>query len=106
MLLTAGFGCIILASCMYFIDMLGYKRIMYPAVVFGSNAITMYCLSDVLAGLVFYGGHWNLNLTVMEFIRSGGYSSEFASMWYAVLFVAINFIPAWLLYRFKIFVRL
>ena len=84
-LLTAGFGCIILASCVYFIDMLGRKRLMYPAVVFGSNAITMYCLSGILAGLVFYGGPWSLNVKVTEFIQFGGYSKEFAGMWCGIV---------------------
>jgi len=104
-LLTSGFACLILASCVYFIDMLGNKRVMYPTVVFGSNAITMYCLSGILAGTFFYGGDWKLNVKAMEYIQSGGYSKEFASLCYALLFVAVNFIPAWLLYRFKIFLR-
>ena len=104
-LLTSGFACMILASCAYFIDMLGYRRMMYPAIVFGSNAITMYCFSSILAGLIFYGGSWNLNLETVAVLQDAGYSKEFASLCYALFFVAINFIPAWLLYHFKIFVR-
>ncbi len=105
-LLTSGFAGLILASCVYFIDMLGHRKIMYPAVVFGSNAITMFVLSGVLASLIFYGGDWKLNTKTMEFIISCGGSKEFASMCYALLFVAVNFIPAWLLYHFRIYVRL
>ena len=105
-LLSSGFACTTLAACVYFVDMLGQKRIMYPAVVFGSNAITMFCLSGILAGLFFYGGHWKLNANYMAAVTQAGYSQEFASMCYAMLFVAINFIPAWLLYHFRIFVRL
>ncbi|MCL2304789.1 MAG: DUF5009 domain-containing protein [Planctomycetaceae bacterium] len=104
-LLTSGFACLILASCVYFVDMLGYKRIMYPAVVFGSNAITIYCLSSILAGLVFYEGTLRFNYEMMNIITQAGYSNEFASMYYALFFVAVNFIPAWLLYYFRIFVR-
>jgi len=104
-LLSAGFACTILAACVYFIDMLGYKRITYPAVVFGSNAITMFCLSGILAGLFFYGGSWKLNIATMSVMTNAGCSPEFASMSYALLFVAVNFIPAWLLYHFKIFLR-
>jgi len=105
-LLSSGFACTTLAACVYFVDMLGQKRIMYPAVVFGSNAITMFCLSGILAGLFFYGGYWKLNANYMAAVTQAGYSQEFASMCYAMLFVAINFIPAWLLYHFRIFVRL
>ena len=104
-LLTAGLGCIILASCVYLIDMLGRKRLLYPAVVFGSNAITMYCLSSLLAGLVFYGGDWRLNVEAVHSLTHAGYSAEFASLWYALFFVAVNFLPAWLLYRSRVFLR-
>jgi len=104
-LLTAGFACIILASCVVYIDMLGRKRLLYPAVVFGANAITMYCLSSILAGLVFYGGTWKLNVEGMRFLIGAGYSTEFASMYYAMAFVTVLFIPAWLLYHFRIYLR-
>ena len=104
-LLSAGFACMILAACVYFIDMLGYKKMMYPAVVFGSNAITIYCLSCILACLVFYGGVLNLNVKTMLAITNAGGSEELASLCYALCFVAVNFIPAWLLYYFKIFLR-
>jgi len=104
-LLSAGFACMFLAACVYFIDVLGYKRIMYPATVFGANAITMYCLSCILACLVFYGGSLNLNVEAMAILTNAGCSAELASMCYGLFFVAVNFIPAWLLYYFKIFLR-
>ena len=104
-LLTSGFACTILAACVYFIDILGHKRILYPAVVFGSNAIMMFCLSTILAGLIFYGGYLRFNIEMMTVITKTGYSKEFASLWYAVFFLVVNFIPAWLLYHFRIFVR-
>ena len=39
-------------------------------------------------------------------LRTAGISPELASLVYALLFVIINFIPAWWLYRKKIFIRL
>jgi predicted acyltransferase len=126
-LLTAGFASIVLASCMYYVDILGRKRLMYPAVVFGSNAIMIYFLSGILASLIFYGGNWDLNIKVMQYITNSeysqkivgfcswlgpafvtdtGFSKELASLCYGLLFVAANFIIAWIMYICRIFVRL
>jgi len=112
-LFSAGLSCTILAACTYYMDVLGRKRLLHVAVVFGCNAIAIYCLSDILS-LFLYGnhlglwGHAGINYLVMDWllVNVPGCSAKFASMAYALLFVCVNFIPAYILYKAKIFIRL
>ena len=104
-LLTSGFACLALAACLFYVDLLGHKKIAYVPIVFGCNAITMYILSDLLI-VFFYGGESGWNTQTMNWMIAQGASAKLASMVYGLLFVAVNFIPAWLLYRMKIFIRL
>lgn len=104
-LLTSGFACTGLAACMFFIDMLGFKSWGYVPIVFGSNAITIFALSGMLA-MFFYGGEFKWNVQVMNALIEQGFSEKFASFAYAAFYVAVNFVPAWILYRFRIYVRL
>ncbi len=103
---SSGFACTVLAASIYFVDMLGFKKCAYIGIVFGCNAIAIYCLADIL-GPFFYGGPENgLNHTVMNWLIAHGTSAKFASMAYALMFVGVNFIPAWILYKLKIYIRL
>ena len=79
-----------------------------PGIIFGANAITVYFLADVWA-LVFYEakfGGSSLNERFVQASGGAGADLRFASLLYALLFVGVNFIPAWLLYRKKIFIKL
>jgi len=106
-LITSGFACMGLGACLYFVDILGHKRLLHFAVILGCNAITIYCLSDILSWF-FYGGSWGLNMQFINWLtaQSSCFTKEFASMCYGLLFVAVNFIPAYILYKCKIFIRL
>jgi len=101
-LFSSGFACMVLALAIYFVDILGYKKYAYIGIVFGCNAITMYCVADTLSPFFFSG----LNHTVVDAFVALGASPAFSSMTYSLIFVAINFIPAWILYKKKIFIRL
>jgi Kef-type K+ transport system membrane component KefB len=76
--------------------------------IFGTNAITVYFLADIWA-LFFYvlkiGGAL-LNEHFVSYFSDFEPSPQFWSMIYAVLFVMVNFIPALILYRKKIFIKL
>ena len=112
-LFSAGLSCTILAACTYYMDILGRKKALHVAVIFGCNAIAIYCFADVLR-LFLYGNdfglwsHSGVNHLVMDWLLANvpGCSGEFASMAYALLFVCVNFIPAYILYKAKIFIRL
>ena len=115
-LFSSGFACTVLASCFYYMDILGRKRLLHFAVVFGCNAITIYCLAAVM-GMFLYGNHFGffgaesgggLNDCVMNWLLTNvpGCTAKCASVTYALLFVCVNFIPAWILYKLKIYIRL
>jgi predicted acyltransferase len=107
-LVTSGFGALLLGALYFRIDIKGYKRWTMPGVIFGANAITTYFLADVLA-LIFYRlkfGDMPLNDLVVNGLINAGMRAELASWLYAVFFVAVNFIPAYILYRKKIFIKL
>ena len=107
-LVTAGFAALVLGAMYFRMDILKNKFGSSVGVIFGSNAITVYFLGDVLS-LLFYGiklGDHSLNEHVVDMLINNSVSPKLASMLYALFFVCINFIPAYLLYKKKIFIKL
>ncbi len=106
-LYTAGFATLGLATCILVVDMWGYARWTLLGRVYGANAITSYVLAGMLV-VVFYGirfGGVSLNEWFMNGMTSIGFDPKFGSMLYAVIYMLIIFIPALILYRKKIFIR-
>ena len=88
--------------------MKGYTHGTKPGIIFGANAITVYVLGDIFAGF-FYGlkfGGESLNIHFFNVFTSIGLGEKFVSMIYAILYVCIIFIPALIMYRRKIFIKL
>lgn len=107
-LLTSGFAALLLGALYFVVDILGRQRGTGVGVMFGANAITVYVLADIFA-LVLYGtvfGEVPLNEQAVNALISWGFAPKFASMLYALFFTAVNFIPAYILYRKKIFIKL
>jgi predicted acyltransferase len=107
-LVTSGFAALLFGALYFLIDIKGYTRGTRPGIIFGANAITIYFMADVWA-LFFYEmkmGSLTLNEHFIRVLTNAGSSPELASLLYALLFTGINFIPAWWLYRKKIFIRL
>jgi predicted acyltransferase len=105
---TSGIAYMALGAFHYLVDMKGYTHGTKPGIIFGANAITVYVLGDVLAG-IFYGikiGGASLNMHFFNLFTSIGFGEKFTSMLYAILYVCIIFIPAVILYRKKIFIKL
>jgi len=106
-LYTSGLGTLALATCILIVDMWGYKKWTFLGVVYGANAITSYVLAGVLT-IVFYGlriGGSSLNEWFMSGMTTVGFDAKFASMLYAIIYMLIIFIPALILYRKKIFIK-
>jgi predicted acyltransferase len=106
-LYSAGLGTLGLAACILVVDMLGHKRWTFLGRVYGANAITSYVLAGMLTS-VFYGvrfGGASLNTHFMEAATGIGLNPKFASMCYAILYMLLIFIPALILYRKKIFIK-
>ena len=107
-LLTAGPAFSFLGAFYYWIDIKGNQGGTKPWIVFGSNAITVYVLADVLS-LLFYTwplGKASLSDRFMTATMDAGMMPELASLIFASLFVGINFIPAYLLYQKRVFIKL
>ena len=107
-LVTSGFGAMMLGAVYFIVDMLGRKKGTRPGIIFGANAITVYVLADIFA-LLFYeikiGGN-TLNGYFFDAFTSIGLGPKLVSMIYALIFVCINYIPAYILYKKKIFIKL
>lgn len=107
-LVTSGLGALLLGALYFIIDILGHKKGARPGIIFGANAIAVYVLADVLA-LFFYRAEFGglpLNELAVNQMVQWGTKPELASWLYALFFVAINFVPAYILYRKKIFIKL
>jgi predicted acyltransferase len=107
-LVTSGLASLTLATSLYLIDVLGYQKYAKPWVIFGSNAISVYVLAGLL-GYLFYGGHFNgvsLKTLFMNLFTGMGLEPKFVSLVAALLYIGILFIPAWILYKKKFFIKL
>ena len=107
-LYTGGLATMGLTACMLIIDVWGYKNWTRLGRIYGANAITSYVLAGMLT-LVFYHDIWwgvSLSESFMEGTTGIGVSAKLASFLYAVIYMLIIYIPAYILYRKKIFIKL
>jgi predicted acyltransferase len=88
------------------------RAAMWPWLVFGSNAIVVYVMSDLvvdLSYLIKVPDHGRLT-TLWSWIYvhgfSHGRSTELTSVAFAVFVVAVCFVPNWMLWRRRIFVKI
>jgi predicted acyltransferase len=115
-LVAAGYSLVVLTLSTFMMDVWGWgtgrsRALVYPWLVFGSNAIVVYMFSELLPGI----------LDHVSVPTSSGQRVPLAELWrslyngipnpgwqafaFSVSFTAICFIPGWLLYRKKIFVK-
>ena len=107
-MLTSGMASMTLAATIYIVDMKGHQNWANFGIIYGMNAITVYVLGDLLS-LIFYGlkiGSLPLNDLFFNAVTSVGVAPKIASMVYSLMYVGINFIPAYILYKRKIFIKL
>jgi predicted acyltransferase len=102
-LVTAGLAMHGVAMCYWLIDVKGVRRWATPMVMFGSNAITIFVASGLMAKML---GRWKVGDGTMSasgwFYRHGLASwagEKPGSLMYAVLFVLFWLIPAAIMYR-------
>lgn len=106
-LVTSGIASMILGATYYVVDIRGFARWTRPGIIFGANAIAVYVLADLLA-LIFYVlpiGDETLNIHLTNAFTNIGLPPKVSSCFYALLFVCINFIPAYFLYKKNIFIK-
>jgi predicted acyltransferase len=111
-LFAAGCTLLLFTICYSVIDLKQWRgRWMSPMIIFGSNAITAYMVSELLAS-VLESIHIDCGGTLMN-LKVCAYTSffqhivtpSFGSLIYSLTFVAICFIPNTLLYRNRIFLK-
>jgi predicted acyltransferase len=83
-------------------------RWFYPAVVFGMNALAAYIFSELFAsllGAVRLSSGLSLQKWLYQPLAAYIPDPSIAALSYATLFVAACFVPPWLLYRRRIFLK-
>ncbi len=111
-LFTAGCALICLAACYWVSDVKLHRGIWTkPFVIFGTNAIAAYVLADLIASslLSLRVQHGQRAITLQDYIYRVAFSHiaprELASLAYSLAFVLVCFLPIWLMYRKRIFLK-
>ncbi len=107
-LYTSGLAAMTLAAAMFFIDLLNYRRGTSFGIIYGANAITAYVLAGILSSLFYRIPFWGLSLNrhFVSGLSEIGLEPKLASLMYALIFVAVIFLPVYILYKKKIFIKL
>lgn len=109
-LYMAGLDCMILASLYFLVDILSVKKWATFAKVFGSNAIAAYLVSEFIYDIIYFkvgGVHGtSLNDIIIKAVIPSGLSLEMISFIWALLYVVLCFIPVYILYKKKIFLKI
>ncbi len=117
-LVTAGWSLALLALAYWAIEIKGLgktnrgKASIWPWLVFGSNAIVAYMISELLPGalrMIQFGSgkmrtnpllwvHWHVFIHI--------HNTGWRAFLFSVAFTAVCFVPVWIMYRKKIFVKI
>ncbi len=106
-MVMGGMATLTLAASIFIVDLRGYQKWTFVGRVFGANAITAYVLSGILTSF-FYSDRFigvALNQVWMEAIPEIGIAPKMPSLLYALIYTAIIFIPTYILYKKKIFIK-
>lgn len=108
-LLTAGLALHFLAMCLWLIDLRGRRAWAWPFVVLGSNAITIYVAASTcakcLAVIRLADNKTTLKGWLYEHVCASLAGPLNGSLLYALVYVSLWLIPAIVLYRRRIFIK-
>lgn len=99
-LFTAGLAAMTWATLSYIMDVRGNNKWATLAIAFGSNAIVAYAIGSMLPSLIQSVNDWYVNSFII-----GSAHPKFASMIWAICIIILCFIPIWILYKRKIFIK-
>jgi predicted acyltransferase len=109
-LYAAGWSLLILAAFWFLVQVRGYRRGTWPLLVFGTNAIAAYVLSELMAaclGHVPVGAHSNVLRWTAEHVAALMPSyPALGSLAYSLLYVLVCWLIVLPLYRKKIFIKI
>lgn len=111
-LVAAGYSLALLTLTYWAVEWKGWRKgWTWPWLVFGSNAITAYMISELLASALsairLQEGVRRVGLQVYLFQHSFAHIPDpgWAAFAWSFSFTAVCFVPAWLLYRNRIFIK-
>ncbi len=82
-----------------------------PFIVFGTNAIAAYALADLASSLLFnvHVHFGRRSITLQEYVYRAAFGAvsprEFASLLYSIVFVCLCWLPIYVMYRKRIFLK-
>ena len=104
---TAGLAMLSLMVIMIIVDKPGCQRLMEPALVFGSNAITAFILSTMLDPVRWWAVKGiSINGLIMNLLSWFSLSAKNAALVCAIIYAFVVYLPLYFLYRKRIFIRL
>jgi predicted acyltransferase len=112
-LVAGGYSLALLTFAWFTIEQMGWRKgWTWPWLVFGSNAIAAYLFSELTPGIlenikIASGPNFHPNLNAWIFIHVFAHvpNPHWAAFAYSVSFTAFCFLPVWILYRKKIFLK-
>ncbi len=111
-LLTAGLGLQLLAICFWLVDIKGVRRWAKPFLIFGTNALAIYFLSELFSRLISLvtftradDSRVDLQTFVYEHLFASWASPKCASLLFAICMVLLWLGVAAILYRKRIFIK-
>lgn len=108
---TAGFAMVVLAVCYWLADIKGWRKWATPFLVFGMNAIAAFTFATFVAkcSVVFHVTAGGVRTTWHGYVYDRFFeplaSPYNASLIFALFFVALCWLPMWLLYRRRVFIK-
>ncbi len=116
-LVAAGWSLLLFALTYWAVEQRGWgksgwsKRLLWPWLVFGSNAIVVYIISDLLEGAIGLvpftasGHRYDALSYLYDHVFVPISDPGWRALAYSVFYALVCFLPVWLLYRRKIFVK-
>ncbi|MBV8630955.1 MAG: DUF5009 domain-containing protein [Silvibacterium sp.] len=117
-LFAGGWSLLLLAFSIWVVDILrapegrpdsaGRSKVFMPFLVFGTNAIVAYVFSELLAGAIgnIQVGAGNLQQWLYHATAAVVPDAAFASLLYSLGFVAFCWVPVYLLYRKRVYIKI
>jgi len=111
-LVAAGYSLALLTGVYWAVEERGWRtRWTWIWIVFGSNAIAAYMFSELLPGVLhnipfmYNGGRTDVIAFVSDHVFARIPDPGWAAFAYSVSFTAVCFVPVWMLYRRRIFLK-
>jgi predicted acyltransferase len=108
----AGFACVVLATCIWMIDVNGWRRWSKPFVMFGVNPLVAFVGSGLMARTIdslwkvqFGGKPTSIHQLTYQLAFEPFFPAKFGSLLWGLCFVGFWLLILWLLYRRNIFLR-